>query len=234
MSMPWTNPPAASWEFGLADHVGTLAFFVIGGVHSGVWTSFGEKDAIRCALVMLDGPEAGKEFEDIMIFNSRVVSRLRSAPGQVILARIAVVQGKGTQQPIELLDPTPADNQLAQSWHSYYPTRLNEMSLRAQASWQAEERKAQVSGAGRVQSAPHPTHAGQQQNYGQQPNTYNPAARQPNIHQQMAAAAPAPWTQPGAQPQQLDQPAPPPPPPPLPAPPTWAPPQQTPNEQPPF
>src|SRR5436189_2044039 len=103
MTTPWGKPPAAAFEFGLADHVGVLAFFIVGGLHADVATSFGSKDGVRCALVMLDGPEAGKEFQDIMLFNTRPVARLRNSSGRIILARISVGEGKGgNNAPIEL------------------------------------------------------------------------------------------------------------------------------------
>lgn len=160
MSTPWGGVPAASFEFGLADHDGVLALFAVGGLHRDVSTSFGERDAVRAGIVLLDGPEAGKVFEDILLFNTRVVSRLRNAPGQVILARIGMGEGKGgNNKPVELYEATPADQDLAMRWHNHFPGKLDQVRAAVAASFQAEERKA-AQPNGRVQSQPHPTHAG--------------------------------------------------------------------------
>jgi hypothetical protein len=199
MSYPWegTAPPA-SFEFGLADHVGSLAFFVIGGLERDVSTSFGDRDAIRCSLVLLDGPEAGKEFEDILLFNSRIVSRFRNVAGTIRLHRITYGEAKGgNNRPVEIVDATEADNQLAASWYQYYPNKLQQMLEAVLASWKHNQQKAQQ--GQRVQSQPHPTHAGtrnQGNNWGQQP-----ANPQPGWSHQAAQNMPSatPQYQPPAQ-----------------------------------
>jgi hypothetical protein len=203
MSTPWGGVPAASFEFGLADHVGSLAFFVVGGLHRDVNTSFGTRDAVRASLVMLDGNEAGNIFEDVLLFNSRIVARLRNVPGQIILCRIALAAGKGgNNAPVELLDATPADTQLAGSWHSYYPDKLEHLRQSVMYSWQTNENKAQQQGG--VQSQPHPTHAGSRtpaNNWGRSEPQAAPQATQQQ-----------PQQQPGWAPQPAAQPAPPAPP----------------------
>lgn len=190
MSYPWegTAPPA-SFEFGLADHVGSLAFFVIGGLERDVSTSFGDRDAIRCSLVLLDGPEGGKEFEDILLFNSRIVSRFRNVAGTIRLHRITYAEAKGgNNKPVEIVDATEADNQLAASWYSYYPNRLHQMLDAVTASWKHNQAKAQQ--GQRVRSEPHPTHAGSR----------TPANNWNQGQQQQQQAAPPPgWSQQAAQ-----------------------------------
>lgn len=201
MSSPWGGVPAASFEFGLADHVGTLAFFVVGGLHHNISTSFGEKDGVRCNIVFLDGPEAGNEFLDVLLFNTRPVARLRNVPGQIILARIGMGQSKGGgNAPVELYDATPEDNALAQRYNAAFPNKLEHLRQQAIASHQQEERKAQQ-GNGRVRSEPHPTHAGSrapsnqwsQPQGGPQQQLADPWAAQPAQPQNQQG-----WNQPAA------------------------------------
>jgi hypothetical protein len=195
-TVPWGKPPAASFEFGLADHDGTLAFFIVGGLHQSVSTSFGERDAIRCSIIMLDGKEAGNEYSDILIFNSRPVARLRNVEGGsgIVLARIAIVQGKGANPPVELMEATPADEALAGRYHQHFPLKLRSLLGATITSYQMNEAKARQ-GNGRVQSQPHPTHAGSraainQPQFGQQPQEAPPWATSPTEPQ---TPAPDPW-----------------------------------------
>jgi hypothetical protein len=191
MTVPWGKPPAASFEFGLADHDRTLAFFCVGGLHLNVATTFGEKDAIRCSLVLLDGPQAGKEFRDILIFNTRPVGRLRNAVGQIILARIGMAAPKaGNNQPVELYDATPADDALGMRYYQHFPGKLEQMLAEVVASFQANERAATN---GRVQSEPHPTHAGTRGGPAPAAGGYYPGASQrPPDNRPPAAPPPSP------------------------------------------
>lgn len=213
MTYPWeSQTPNASFEFGLADHVGSLAFFVVGGLETDVSTSFGDRDAVRCSLVLIDGPEAGKEFEDILLFNSRIVSRLRNVAGTIRLHRITYAEAKGgNNKPVEIVDATDADNELARSWYTYYPNRLQQMLAAVTASWQRNQQK--VAQGQRVQSQPHPTHAGSLRpsngwNTQAQPPPQQPAPP-PNWGQQ-PPQQPGWGQQPPAPPAPPQQPAPPP------------------------
>jgi hypothetical protein len=230
VTTPWGPPPAAAFEFGLADHVGVLAFFVVGGMHANMATSFGEKDGVRCSIVMLDGPEAGKEFEDIVIFNTRPVARLRNSAGNIILARIGMGQGKGgNNAPIELLEATPQDQALAAQYHQYYPQKLEQLRQAAIYGFQMEERKA-AQGMGRPTSSPHPTHAGSRapaNGYQQQAPPAPPSAPPAWSGGPPAPPAPPAWGQPAA-------PAAAPPAPPASAAPPWAQPAPAQPAEPPF
>lgn len=143
MSMPWKNPPPATNEFDLINLAGELVFIVVGGCHPAQNTRFGVKPVIRGAVVILTGPEAGKEYVDVLVFNSRIVRRLRGVVGDVVLGRIAI-DATGANRAVELEDPTPADEQIASGWHSYYPNRLPElMKLSVDAFVAEEHRQAQ-------------------------------------------------------------------------------------------
>lgn len=197
MSQPWGKPPAASFEFGLADHDGVLAFFLVGGLHTSVATSFGERDAVRCSIIMLDGPEAGKVFADVLIFNSRPVARLRSVPGQIVLARIGLGQAKGgNNKPVELYEATPQDDALAGRYHAAFPSKLREVLQAVVYSYEVNESK--TAQGERVRSEPHPTHAGSQS----PANRTRPQQSPPQQGFQPGSE----WTQPSALPAQADPP----------------------------
>lgn len=44
-------------------------------------TDYGDKDAIRADLVVLDGPDAPKEMPDILVFPMRLLGQLRATTG---------------------------------------------------------------------------------------------------------------------------------------------------------
>lgn len=200
MTVPWGKPPPASFEFGLADLVGVLAFFIVGGLHTDWPTSFGERDAVRCSLILLDGPQAGKEFQDVLIFNQRPVSRLRSIPGAVILSRIALVQGRGANPAVEMMEATPEDDALGLRYVSAFPNKLAEFRETVMYSYRVNEAKA-AQGDGAVRSEPHPTHAGTRT----PANNFGRPQAQPAQQPVQPPPPVPPW---GNQPQQPPQPAP--------------------------
>jgi len=83
-----------------------------------VHTKPGEKSpAIRADVTVLDGPQAGKEYPDTLIFPKVLQSQLRSRIGQLVLGRLGQGQAKPGQTAPWKLDPaTHADEQAAESW----------------------------------------------------------------------------------------------------------------------
>jgi hypothetical protein len=84
-------------------------------------TSFGEKEAVRADLVVLDGPDAPIEATDILIFPKVLIGQLRSAigTGKMILGRLGQGIAKpGQKPPWKLDDPTDADRKIAAAWYS--------------------------------------------------------------------------------------------------------------------
>lgn len=140
MTAPWQSAPPAGSEFSLRSHLSHLGLFVVGGYHSAVPTrQYGDKPAVRCSVVMLDGADAGNEFVDVMIFNSHIVKRLRGAAGTVVLGRVVLEPGAGANDRFDLADPEPRDEELASGWHRYYPNRLAELSAQIVATYHEEE-----------------------------------------------------------------------------------------------
>lgn len=76
----------------------------------------GEKSpAIRADVTVLDGPQAGKEYPDALIFPRVLQGQLRSRLGQLVLGRLTKGEAKpGKNAPWMLAAATPQDTQLAE------------------------------------------------------------------------------------------------------------------------
>lgn len=83
-----------------------------------VHTKPGEKNpAIRGDVTVLDGPQAGQEYPDALIFPKVLQGQLRSRMGQLVLGRLAQGQAKpGQTAPWKLDTATAADEQVAEQW----------------------------------------------------------------------------------------------------------------------
>src|SRR5262252_1733895 len=74
------------------------------------------------------GP-AGPDVPDLMVFNSRVVSRLKGAVGSILPAAVTYGEGRGSQQPIDLVEVTanPQAMQLIGAWDDAHPGRVDQL-----------------------------------------------------------------------------------------------------------
>lgn len=128
MSYPWktTLPPAAA-EFAPSEHIGMLYFFCVGGYVATQTTPFGERSAVRCTLVQLDGPNPGEVTSDVLLFNSRLVGRLRGAIGEIHLGRFTFGEGKGANAPIDIDEATGSDIDIASRYVSAFPGKVERL-----------------------------------------------------------------------------------------------------------
>jgi len=144
MSQPWKSATPPSSSFSLSNYTGCLAFFVVGGYHQAFpLVNAGPTPAVRAGVVILDGPRAGEEIPDALLFAVKVVGQLKDEPpGTIILGRIAAEPGRGNNQMYSIDTMlTPADDQLAGSWFAAFPHRLTELGQIALTNWQGEEHK---------------------------------------------------------------------------------------------
>ncbi len=82
-----------------------------------VKTNFGDKDPIRADVVVLDGPDAGAQYNVALIFPNVLIGQLRSRIGQKVLGRLGQGQAKPGQKPPWRLDEaTEADQKIGISW----------------------------------------------------------------------------------------------------------------------
>lgn len=106
---PFTAPATASgitWE----DQLGRLLLIEPTAVETGISTTFGEKDAVRADVTVIDADGAPEEYRDALIFPGVLISQTRSLIGQKVLGRLGQGVAKpGQKPPWRLDDPTDAD-----------------------------------------------------------------------------------------------------------------------------
>lgn len=91
-------------------------------------TTLGTKDAIRADVTILDGPDAGTQHNDTLIFPRVLIGQLRTRLGQKVLGRLGQGQAKpGQNAPWLLEEATPADQEVGLAW-------LNKNALAAPAA----------------------------------------------------------------------------------------------------
>lgn len=108
-SNPFSSPAAASgvtWE----DHKGRLLLIEPKAVETGISTTFGEKDAVRADITVIDAPDAPQVFDDALIFPSVLIAQTRSLLGEKVLGRLGQGQAKSGQKPPWRLDDATADD----------------------------------------------------------------------------------------------------------------------------
>lgn len=111
-------PPAPPGE-GIAwpDLLGSLLLINVISAETGIQTSYGAADAIRADVTVLDGPNAGKEHLDTLIFPKVLQSQLRARVGGKVLGRLTQGQAKpGQSAPWLLAEATEQDQQTAMAW----------------------------------------------------------------------------------------------------------------------
>src|SRR5690606_13147840 len=103
----------------------------------GIKTAFGEADAVRADVTVLDGPQAGTEYLDTLIFPKMLAGQLKgtAGTGQLVLGRLTTGVAKPNQSPPWLLaEATPEDQQLGER---YLASRAPQTSQPAPAQQQA-------------------------------------------------------------------------------------------------
>lgn len=126
MSAPWGTPPPPD-RFSLKDYIGRPVFIVIGGFHPTLKTTNGDSSAIRCTVVSLVGIDAGQVYEDVLIFNTRVVGRFKASPqGFIALTRVTA-----SGQAVDTEDPQGYDENAARMWWEANPGVMPQLVERA-------------------------------------------------------------------------------------------------------
>jgi hypothetical protein len=112
MTDPFAAPAPPSDGIDWSAHNGQLLLINVGDSET-VNTSFGEKEAVRADVVILDGPDAGTRHDDTLVFPKLLVSQLKPRAGQKVLGRLGQGQAKPGQKPPWILaEATPADKQI--------------------------------------------------------------------------------------------------------------------------
>lgn len=110
----------SSSNFKIAEYVGQLLLITPKSVEEDVPTSFGEADAVRADVVILDGDsdDVGEEHAEVLIFQRVLQGQLRPAIGKnMVLGRLTTgTAKKGQDAPYLLDDPTDKDKKIARAW----------------------------------------------------------------------------------------------------------------------
>ncbi len=113
MSDTFTNP-GTSTGINWGDLNGRLLLFDVTGYETGINTSFGEKDAVRANITVLDGDAKGDGYNDSLVFGMVMISQLKSKQGEKVLGRLGQGEKKaGQNAPWKLAAPTEADKKVA-------------------------------------------------------------------------------------------------------------------------
>lgn len=120
MSSPSKSPfaaPATASGVDLTELNGSLLLISVNSVESGIQTVHGPAEAIRCGVVVLDGPQAGTEHKDTLLFPKVLAAQLRPNVGAKVLARLGQGLAKpGQSAPWLLAEATQADTEVGMAW----------------------------------------------------------------------------------------------------------------------
>lgn len=129
---PFAAPSAPGSGITWADHNGALLVVEPLSVETGIQTSFGPSDAVRANVHVIDGPGAGDDYPDTLVFPKVLAGQLKTQIGGKVLGRLAQGVAKpGQSAPWMLQAPTEQDMQQAQQWLA---ARQNTVQPAAQAT----------------------------------------------------------------------------------------------------
>jgi hypothetical protein len=118
MSTTPFEDPAESSNIEYQPLIGSLLLFEVVGYEPHIQTKFtlpGEQNpAVRVNMTVIEGPHAGEQYPNGLVFPKRLQGQLRPRVGKMVLGRLQ--QGKaetGKTAPWELQSATEADKQLA-------------------------------------------------------------------------------------------------------------------------
>jgi hypothetical protein len=114
--------PAAASGIEWSELNGSLLIVEPREVVKDINTVHGVTDAVRADVTVLDGDQAGKKYDDTLIFPKVLQSQLASRIGQKVLGRLGQGQAKPSQNPPWMITPaTPEDEQKAIAYLSTSP-----------------------------------------------------------------------------------------------------------------
>lgn len=121
MSDDFANP-AELTNFSWEDHNGALLILEPFDLEKGIQTVNGVRDAVRAAVSVVDGTDAGSVYPDVFVFPKVVFGQLRPNLGKKVLGRLGQGSAKaGQKPPWKLLDATAADTAAARA---FSPARI--------------------------------------------------------------------------------------------------------------
>jgi len=106
------NDPRQSPGIQWADLKGSLLLVYPHEQVHGVKTAYGESDAMRADVVVLDGAEEGTVYSDTLIFPKLLQSAVRPFIGGMVLGRLGQGQKKQGQSPPWTLSAATEDDKV--------------------------------------------------------------------------------------------------------------------------
>jgi hypothetical protein len=113
------SAPSAGGGSKITDHEGCLLLITPRSHEQGIQTSFGEKDAVKADLVVLDGPNANTVETDVLIFQAQLISQTKGRINKgMVLGRLGKVPATkaGFSPSWALSDPTEDDKVTARRY----------------------------------------------------------------------------------------------------------------------
>ncbi|WP_214322062.1 hypothetical protein [Nonomuraea sediminis] len=113
------DAPASASGVKITDYEGQLLLLTPQVVEKDIPTAYGPAEATTVKLAVLDGNDAGLEFEGVKIFQKALQGQLRAkvGTGRMVLGRLGRGTAKaGQSAPWLLADPTEGDKQTARTF----------------------------------------------------------------------------------------------------------------------
>jgi len=127
MSDPIEDPATPSGGVEWATLQNRLLLFDVIDIEKEINTVHGVKDAVRADLAVLDGPDAGKRYDNTLVFPGVLISQLKSKVGKKVLGRLGTGEKKaGQNAPWKLNTATDTDKATAQRYLTAQATRTIE------------------------------------------------------------------------------------------------------------
>lgn len=106
--------PASSTGIKWEDYKNSLLLIDVKAHETGIKTTFGDSDAVRADITVLDGEHAGETYNDTLVFPKVLQSQLRPNVGKKVLGRLGQGVAKpGQSAPWLLNDATDDDKTVA-------------------------------------------------------------------------------------------------------------------------
>ena len=116
-SNPFTPPAPPGSGINWQDLLGMLLMVEPIAQESGIKTAYGESDAVRADVVVLDGPEPGRQYLDTLVFPRVLGQQLSRSIGKKVLGRLGQGTAKpGQSPPWMLLEASEQDIELGQRY----------------------------------------------------------------------------------------------------------------------
>lgn len=106
--------PETGDRFKLSENAGRLIAIRVDEYRPEQKTLRGPKPALTGVITVCDGPEAGKVYDDQLLFGAVLVPQLREKVGRIVLGRIRLGEPRDGNNPPVIFDPaSDADTELA-------------------------------------------------------------------------------------------------------------------------